>query len=52
VSGTARDKLNIGGVAAAIGIAAVLGAITQSWLLFIFVATGLLALFVRLRLIR
>ena len=52
VSGTARDKLNIGCGAAAIGIAAVFGAITQSWLLFILVAAGLLTVFFRFGLIR
>ena len=46
------DKLNIGCAATAIGIAGVIGTIAQSWLLFILVAAGLLAVFVRFGLIR
>jgi hypothetical protein len=40
---TSRDKLNASHAAGAIGVAAVIGAITQSWLLFLLIAGALIA---------
>ena len=42
-----RDKLNAIYAAGAVVVAAVIGAIAQSWLLFVLVAAGLFGVFIR-----
>ena len=43
LSRNAKDKLNASHAVGAIGIAAVIGIVAQSWVLFILVAAGLIA---------
>ena len=41
-----RDKLNAIYAAGTVGVAALLGAIAQSWVLFVLIAAGLISVFV------
>lgn len=49
---SSRDKLNAVCAGGAIVIAAVIGAIAQSWLLFVLVAVGLLTVLIQTGLVR